>query len=236
MTELSREAQVMRTFGTLADTLVVGYDVVDLLQTLVDTCKDLLNTTAAGILLADDLGYLEVVASTSEANSLVELLQLGAEVGPSASSYATGQLLEADNLTAPGDWPEFRRDAVRHGFLSVTVFPLRLRDTTIGTLTIFGDSAEAMSESDQLAARAFADVATIGILHERTLRESTAIREQLQHALGSRIVIEQAKGMVAHLKGITVDEAFELIRSYARSHRLGIGAVASRVVDRSLTL
>ncbi len=236
MSELTREAQVMRTFGKLADTLVAGYDVVDLLQTLVDSCEELLSATEAGILLADDQGYLEVVASTSESSALVELLQLGAEAGPGERSFETGQPIHLAEIARSDEWPEFRERTLARHLLSLDVFPLRLRDTIIGTLTVFRDSVGEMAESDRVAAQAFADVATIGILHERSLRESTIVREQLQHALGSRIVVEQAKGMVAHTRQLSVDDAFDLIRAYARAHRMGIGTVAAGIVARTLTL
>jgi transcriptional regulator with GAF, ATPase, and Fis domain len=227
----------MRTFATLADTLVVGYDVVDLLQTLVDSCRDLLDAAAAGILLADDSGYLEVVASTSESTHLVDVLQLASEAGPGKESFETGQsVFTLDIADAPPSWRRFSESALSQGFHSVVTFPLRLREVTIGTLTLFRSSTDDMDELDSTAARAFADVATIGILHERSLRESTVLAQQLQHALSSRIVIEQAKGVLAHRHSITVDDAFTMLRSYARSTQTGISAVASRILDKSLSL
>ncbi|MCU1513785.1 MAG: transcriptional regulator [Microbacteriaceae bacterium] len=227
----------MRTFATLADTLVAGYDVVDLLQTLVDACRDLLDASAAGILLANDAGYLEVIASTSEASHLVEMMQLGAEAGPCIESFRTGQSVSVPDVAdAPAAWVRFRDSALEQGFRSVYALPLRLRETTIGTLNLFRDTVGVMDESDEIAARAFADVATIGILHERSLRESNLVQEQLQLALGSRTIIEQAKGIVAFTKDISVDQAFGLIREHARVQQAGLGAVAARIVDRSLAL
>lgn len=237
MTELTREDRLLRTFASLADTLVDDYDVVDLLQMLVDTCRDLLDTTAAAILLADATGELDVVASTSEASRLVEVIQLSAEAGPCVESFHTGRVVSLPDVNeSPAEWSRFRGAALAQGFVSVHAVPLRLRETTIGTLNLLRDTVGELEPQDQTAAQAFADVATIGILHERSLRETAVLAEQLQGALNSRIVIEQAKGVVAYTRGVPIDEAFELIRRYARSHQLGISQVAARIVDRSLRL
>lgn len=236
MNDLTQQ-QLLRTFVTLADTLIDEYDVVDLLQSLVDTCRDVLETTAAGILLADATGELEVVASTSEAGRLVEVMQLSAEAGPCIESFRSGARVSVPDIAASDqDWGQFRDSALAQGFRSMDALPLRLRDTTIGTLNLMHADVGAAPEENIQAAQAFADVATIGILHERTLRESAILSEQLQAALNSRIVIEQAKGVVSHTRGVSIDEAFALMRDYARSHSIGLSTVAARLVDRSLHL
>lgn len=233
----TREGQFLQTFATLADTLVAGYDVVDLLQMLVDSCRDLLGATAAGILLADEGGELEVVASTSESSRLVEMMQLGAEAGPCIESYYTGRpVVVTDIDLSPPEWARFRESALEQGFGAVYALPLRLRETTIGTLNLFQGVAGAMADDDVTAARAFADVATIGILHERSLRESNLVQEQLQNALNSRILIEQAKGVIAHKNTVSVDDAFTLLRTYARNNQRGIAEVAADIVGRRLSI
>jgi GAF domain-containing protein len=231
------QQRLLETFVTLADTLIDDYDVVDLLQFLVDTCRDVLDTTAAGILLADARGDLEVVASTSEASRLVEMMQLSAEKGPCIESFRSGRRVSVPDIDASKDeWWQFRGSALAQGFRSMDALPLRLRDATIGTLNLLRSTPGAAPEESILAAQAFADVATIGILHERTLRESAILSEQLQAALNSRIIIEQAKGVVSHTRGVSIDEAFTLMREYARSHSIGLSIVAARLVDRSLRL
>ena len=228
---------LLETFVKLADTLIDDYDVVDLLQVLVDTCRDVLDTTAAGILLADSRGELEVVASTSEASRLVEIMQLSAEQGPCIESYRSGRSVSVPDIEVSKDeWWQFRGSALAQGFRSMDALPLRLRDTTIGTLNLLRSEPGAAPEDTIRAAQAFADVATIGILHERTLRESAILSEQLQAALNSRIVIEQAKGVISHTRGVSIDDAFALMRQYARSHSVGLSIVAARIVDRSLRL
>ena len=231
------QRRLLETFVTLADTLVADYDVVDLLQLLVDTCRDVLDTTAAGILLADENGELEVIASTSEASRLVEMMQLSAEEGPCIESFHSGRRVSVPDIEdSKPEWWQFRGSALRQGFHSMDALPLRLRDTTIGTLNLMRESPGEAPEEAVAAAQAFADVATIGILHERTLRESAVLTEQLQAALNSRIVIEQAKGVVSHTRGVTIDEAFALIRQYARSHNTGLSVVAAGIVNRTLRL
>lgn len=237
MTETTKETRLLQTFAGLADTLVDGYEIVDLLQLLVDSCSELLDTTAAAILLAGPSGELDVMASTSEASRLVELIQLSAEAGPCVESFRTGEVVSVPDIAAsPEHWARFRDSAIGQGFASVHAVPMRLRDNTIGTLNLLRDRPGDLDEQDRIAARAFADVATIGILHERSLRETALLAEQLQGALSSRVIVEQAKGVVAYTNGVTIEQAFELIRRYARSHQLGISQVAARLVDRSLRL
>jgi GAF domain-containing protein len=237
MTEITKETRLLQTFAILADTLVDGYDVVDLLQLLVDSCAELLDTTAAAILLADAEGELDVMASTSEASHLVEVIQLSAEAGPCIECFRTGEVVEVPDIAeSPPEWARFRDRALELGFASVYAVPMRLRDNTIGTLNLLRGRVGTLSEEDRIAARAFADVATIGILHERSLRETALLAEQLQGALSSRVVIEQAKGVVAYMNGVSIEESFELIRRYARSQQLGISKVAAAIVDRSVRL
>jgi|GEM_PF-132760 len=235
MTESTREIELLRAFAGLADTLVAGYDVVDLMQRLVDTCRDLLEVTASGVLLADETGELDLMASTSEASRLVELFQLSAYSGPCIKSYTTGQVVAVPDIEAvPERWAQFRDRATAQGFSSIVAIPLRLRDQTIGTLNLLHETRGLLPENDLVAAQAFADVATIGILHQRTLHESDTIREQLQSALNSRIVIEQAKGVVAQLLKVSIDEAFTIIRDHARRTQQGLTTVATAIVERRL--
>ena len=238
MTETTRDARLLQTFAMLADTLVDDYDIVELLQSLVDACRDLLNTTAAGILLADGHGDLELVVSTSEASRLVEIMQLGAQAGPCIECYRTGAAdLGAVDRGRPrrvGRVPRQRaRSGLRLGRGASRCGCARRRSARS---TCCVPSRARHPRSDMVAARAFADVATIGILHERSIRESEVLSQQLQLALNSRVVIEQAKGVVSFTNGVPVDEAFDLIRAYARSHQLPLSDVAGRLVRRELTL
>jgi len=237
VSEASREAVIVDAFATLADSLVAGFDVIELLQTLVETCLTVLDVQEAGILLADEDGDLDVVASTSEASTLVETMQLDARSGPCWTCFTTSEPVSLPDVAVGQDrWPEFAAVAREQGFFSVHAVPLRLRGTVIGTLNLLRTSVGALDESDVRVAQALADVATIGILQERALRESAVVQRQLQGALDTRVVIEQAKGVVAHVRGVSTDEAFTLIRQHARDHRQKLADVATMLVERRLTL
>lgn len=237
MTEATRDVRLLQLFAKLADTLVDDYDVIDLMQTLVDACQELLEATDAGILLADPDGDLELIASTSEAARVVEVMQLGAESGPCIECFLTGAPVSVPDIAAETErWPLFRQTALQNGFTAVEAIPMRLRNTTIGTLNLLRSSPGTPPAEDLSAARAFADVATIGILHERTLRETESLSRQLQTALNSRVLIEQAKGVVSFTAGVPIADAFDLIRTYARTRGLRLGDVAERVVRREIHL
>ncbi|HYI32269.1 MAG TPA: GAF and ANTAR domain-containing protein [Glaciibacter sp.] len=229
--------QVVDTFVTLADTLVDGYDVVDLMHTLVDTCSALVKASAGGILLVNDHRQLEVVASTNERSRLVELMQLRGGGGPCLDSYLTGRPVSVPDLaTDDSRWPVFRAQALEQHFRAVHAVPLRLRAETIGSLNLFWDRPDALDERDAEVVQALAHVATIGILQERAMRESTIAREQLQRALNSRVVIEQAKGVVAQTRNVGMEEAFSLIRDYARKNQTPLAVVSEGIVTRTITV
>lgn len=236
MNDVEREAALVDAFAALADTLVADYDVVELLQTLVDTCVALLDVTAAGLLLADvDSSRLDLMASTSEESRLVETMQLAAEAGPCIECFRTGAIVSLPDIReARPDWADFRDRALEQGFRSMYAVPLRLRQSTVGTMNLFRDAVGELNERDTRVAQALADVATIGLLHERNFRANDLLRQQLQLALNSRVVIEQAKGVLAHTHDVTTDRAFALLRDYARSHRLPLAQVAQQLVQRSL--
>jgi GAF domain-containing protein len=237
MTGNTREEMLLDTFMTLSDTLVEDYDIVDLLQTLVETCESAFDITAAGILLADDDGTLEVVASTSEAARLVEVMQLSAEAGPCIECFTTGHTISLPDIRlAPDEWSRFRAGAVEQGFLSVYAIPLRLRDDVIGALNLLRAEPGELNATDVRAAQALANVASIGIMHERSLRENGIVRDQLQYALDSRVVIEQAKGVLSHIHRISTDQAFDLLRDYARKNQQKLAVTALRVVRLEISL
>ncbi|MGO2542919.1 MAG: GAF domain-containing protein [Specibacter sp.] len=237
MAILSRARRVSAAFVKIADTLVADYDVVDLLHTLVDESVALLDAAAAGLLLVDPAGDLQVMASTSEESQLVEVLQLEAGVGPCVDCFRTGAVVAINDIASDGaPWPHFQAAALSQGFVSVHAVPMRLRGHTIGALNLFRHEAGPLSSEDAAIAQAFADVATISLLQERALRESDVVNEQLQRALNSRIVIEQAKGVIAHTANVTIDEAFILLRTHARSHNRPLSETSREVVERTVTI
>jgi len=231
-----RESRLASTFVRLTDTLVVGFDMVDLLHSLVETTGDLLEASAVGLVLSDGSGELDVAASTNENTALIELAQVRAGTGPCVECYVTGRPVFASEIGSRPDWEEFDRLAATQGFQSVHSVPLRLRETIIGALTMYWGQPNTLSATDATIAQSLADVATISILQERALRESDLTVEQLQIALESRVLIEQAKGVLAWTHNLGMDEAFALLRGYARSNSMPLKAVAAGVVDRSLSI
>jgi transcriptional regulator with GAF, ATPase, and Fis domain len=233
VSEQTREQQLLQVFVKLADTLVADFDVVELLQMLVETCQETFDVTAAAILLSGDDG-LDLIASTSEESRTVELMVLGSEEGPCLDAFHRGAAVTVPDLREGAEWPRFRTVAIENGFSAVHALPMRLRDESIGALTLFESRDEVMGASDVEAAQALADVATIGILQERAIRENQTVRRQLQSALDSRVVIEQAKGVVAYTHGEGMDEAFRRIRSYARESRRPLTEVSRAIVAREI--
>lgn len=233
---MNRERRLTDAFVFLADSLVVGYDVVEILQSLVDSCAELVDAAAVGLALADENGVLSVVASTKEDDALVDLMQPDSGDGPCAESYRTGEVASVADIAADTRFPRFSTDAAALGFASAHVVPMRLRDTVIGALSIFRIEPGPLGDDDATVARALADVATISILHERALRDSSIAQQQLQRALDSRVIIEQAKGVIAQGHLVDMDEAFRLLRTYARTNGLNLRDVAELVVKRSITI
>jgi len=233
---MTRDARLARRFVALADTLVDDYDLVDLLDQLVTSCVDLLGMTAAGLLLKDGRGSLQVLASSSDATRVVELYQLEASEGPCLDAVLTGRPVSVHQVEElRSRWPSYASAAVSHGYLSVHACPMRLREQTIGALNVFGSAAAPLQPDDLEIAQALADVATIGILQQRSLHRSWVVAEQLQTALDSRIVIEQAKGVLAEHGRTDMETAFASLRSYARRTNSRLGVVAQQLVRRQLS-
>jgi GAF domain-containing protein len=230
-----REVLLARTLVELADTLVADFDVVELLTRLADRCVEVLGVGAAGLMLAGPDGDLRVMASSSEAMRVLELFELQSQEGPCLDCYRSGQpVLEPDLTAAGGRWPRFATETIAAGFCSVQALPMRLRGTVIGALNLFHLEVGEMRRADVEGAQALADVATIAILQHRASLEAQVLNQQLQHALNSRIVIEQAKGMVAERAGLNMQVAFSALRAYARNHNLRLVDVAESVINGSL--
>jgi GAF domain-containing protein len=229
---MPRQDRLAQTLVELADTLVDDFDVVELLTLLTDRCVDVLDVGAAGLMLAAPEGDLRVLASSSEAMRVLELYELQAQEGPCLECYRTSTPVVDDDLATPDErWPRFAAEAVAMGFRSVHALPLRLRGTVIGALNLFHTEPHEMRPADVDAAQAFADVATIAILQHRAKLEAQVVNTQLQHALNSRVVIEQAKGMVGERLGLNMEQAFATLRNHARRHNLQLAELARDVID-----
>jgi GAF domain-containing protein len=230
-----RDKLLAQTFVDIADTLVNDFDVVEYLSVLTGRCVDLFDLSEAGIMLADPGGALHVAAASSERMGLLELFELQHDEGPCLDCYHSGAQVGCPDLAAAVDrWPSFGPEAIGAGFGSVFALPMRLRDETIGSLNLLRHQADDLSNDDLIAAQALADVATIGILQHRAAEESRLLTEQLQYALNSRVVIEQAKGVIAQHSNLPMHDAFSALRSYARDHNARLVDVAEAVAQRSL--
>ena len=232
---MTREADVVKALVEMADTLAGDYDVVDMLTGLTDRCVSLLGVSAAGVMLASPAGSLGLVASSSEAMRLLELFELQAQEGPCLDAFRTGEPVEHQNLHAgAGRWPLFSAAARQAGFASAVALPLRLREVILGALNLLSITDAPMAEADVIVARAFADLAALSIAQYRAGAEAQRLNEQLSAALTSRIVIEQAKGVISERAGVDLAEAFSRLRAYARNHNLRLTDVAQAATDGTL--
>jgi transcriptional regulator with GAF, ATPase, and Fis domain len=220
------------TFVELTDTMVVGFDVIDFMHMLTNRSVELLDVSAAGLLLADPRGELRVVAASSEAARLLELFQLQNDEGPCLECFRSGQPVQIPDLAAVVHrWPQFAPAAGQAGFAAVQALPMRLREQVIGALNLFRTAPGAFASADIRVGQALADVATISLLQERNMRHSDTLNEQLQTALNSRVIIEQAKGKLAERLGLDMDQAFSLLRESARTSNRRLSDVAQAFVN-----
>jgi GAF domain-containing protein len=227
-------ALLARTFVDLADTLVSDFDVVDFMTTLSSRCVELFDASEAGLMLDSGDG-LAVVASSSRSMNLLELFELQHEEGPCVDCFLTGEAIASLDLAQDLDrWPNFAPEALAANFHSVYALPLRLRDTTIGSLNLLRVERGALSDDDLSEAQALADVATIGLLQHRAAEDAERLTGQLQHALESRIVIEQAKGVLAEHSNIPTDQAFDALRKYSRNYNRRLSDVARDIIERAV--
>jgi GAF domain-containing protein len=232
---LSRETTLAKTLVELADTLVADFDVVELLTVLTDGCIDVLDVGAAGLMLVAPGGDLRVMASSSDTMRVLELFEIQSQEGPCLDCYRTGQpVLNQHLATADDRWPRFAAEALAAGFHTVHALPMRLRGTVLGALNLFHIHPGDMRQADIDAAQAMADVATIAILQHRAAHEAQRLNDQLNHALNSRVVIEQAKGMLAERLGIDLEQAFATLRNHARNHNVQLVDVAHSILDGTL--
>lgn len=229
--------QLAEAFVALADTLTEDYDLIEFLHGLCASCVDLLGVTEAGVVLADRRDHLRPLASSSERMHLLELIEVQSQDGPCLDAWHAKAPVRSDDLAADLErWPTFAPSALDAGLRSAYALPMRLRSECVGALNLFADQPDALSAEDQALGQALADVATIGIINERAGRRQDLVSDQLEEALHRRVVLEQAKGVIAELHGCDVDQAFTVIRDHARRHGEHLHLVALAVVGRELAI
>jgi GAF domain-containing protein len=234
---MARESLLVATFVELADNLVDDFDVIDVLTLLSSRCVEAIDVDAAGVMLAAPGGDLQFVASSSESMRVLEMFQIQSDEGPCVDCYKSGEAIINQELTEPSRrWPNFTPRAIALGFHSVHCLPMRLRGRTIGTLNFFRMKEGLLAYDDAVLAQGLADVATIAILQHRNAIDAQTLNSQLNTALNSRIIIEQAKGKVSQATGADMDEAFNRLRTYARNNNQGLTSLATKLVDGSFPI
>ncbi|MFC6156982.1 GAF and ANTAR domain-containing protein [Kribbella jiaozuonensis] len=237
MTAIDR--RVREVFIELSDTLVDDFDIIEFLDRLAMRCSELLGVSACGIVLADHHGVLNLVAASSEEARLVELTQLQTLEGPCLDAFTSGRPVQYADLwddTARSRWPRFTAATIDAGYRSVQALPMRLRDNVLGAVNLLSTSTGTLSTDTITLGQALADAATIGIVHQRALARQELVTEQLQMALNSRVLIEQAKGFLTHSLSVDVDEAFAVLRRYARANNRRLTEVADDIVQSRITV
>ena len=235
--DTSREPQVIDTFLTLTDTLTRDFDAVDMLTTLSENCVRLLDVSAAGVILADGRGGLSMAAASSERSRLLGIFAVAIDSGPCVDCVRIGESVASDDLaraSARLRWPRYTAGAQDAGFRATHALPMRLRDEVIGVLTLLHTDRHTLTAEDARLGQALADAATIGLMHERAIRRAEAVQEQLQGALESRVIIEQAKGVLAGSSHLSPEAAFAVLRSHARANGIRLTQLARDVVDGSI--
>lgn len=228
-----REDAIVAAFVAISGSLARGHDVNELLTQLAADCARLLDVSAVGLLLADSRGALHVVAASSERVADLEAFQAQRAQGPCHTCYLDGRQVNVPDLAAEAArWPDFAVVAEKAGVASVHAVPMRLRDAIIGALNLFGSVPGALNEADLRLAQALADVATVALIQDRAASDTNLVNEQLQRALDSRVVLEQAKGVLSYSGDLEMPEAFAALRHYARDHNLKLTELAGAVVNR----
>jgi transcriptional regulator with GAF, ATPase, and Fis domain len=233
MTKVNNMAQPLLSdvFIEMADTLVDDFDVLEFLHTLTERCVQLLGVSAAGLMVTDGAGRLRVVAASSERTRLLELFELQTDEGPCVECFHTAAAVSVENLPTAGRWPRFTAAASEVGYAAVHALPMKLRSDVIGALNLFGTEPGALDREKLRIGQALADIATVGLLQQRAIRARDVLTEQLQTALNSRVLIEQAKGLLAERMQIDVEQAFTILRSTARNRNQRLSALAQGLVD-----
>lgn len=230
-----REDDIVAAFVSIAGSLARGHDVNELLSELAADCARLLDVSAVGLLLADPRGVLHVLAASSDRVADLEAFQAQRAQGPCHTCYLDGQPVNVPDLAAAATrWPDFAVVAAKAGVASVHAVPMRLHDTVVGALNLFGATPGALNDSDLRLAQALADVATIALVQDRAAADRTIVNEQLQTALDSRVVLEQAKGVLSYSGELDMPAAFAALRTYARDHNIKLTELARALVNRAL--
>jgi hypothetical protein len=231
VTETPRETRVLSAVVSLVDSLLDDFDIVDLLTGLTERCAELLDVAAAGFLLANPLEQLRLLAATSEQAHELELFQLQADEGPCVDCYISGEPVSVADIRGEEQrWPQFVPAALDAGFASVHAIPMRAAGMVLGALGLFGTGPGELNEADLLVGQTLTRIASVAILQEHPPTPFTVV-PQLRSALTNHVIVEQAKGLLRQLLDVSVEEAFALLRTYARDNGDHLTDVARRLMS-----
>ncbi len=222
--------------ATLAEALVTDFDFVDLAHSLARSTVAALDAAAAGVMVVDRSGELQVVAASNEDAHVLEVFELQRQQGPCYDSWITGQAISASDLASHVTWPDFVAQALELGYTSACAVPLHFRGNGLGALNVFWSSPHEITSADLHAAQALANLAAVGLAQQAAPVNPRDLAEEVESAIHGRIAIEQAKGMLAVQAGITLEAAFELMSDFAHSRQVFVRAVARDVVERRITV
>lgn len=192
---LSGPADVARTFMEMTTAIADGAETVEVCTRLAHRCVALLPVAAAGILLRDPAGSLQVIGASSPSAHLLDLFQVQNDEGPCLECLASGEAVADVGLADSGRWPRFSALARQQDFSAVYALPLQSRDVTVGALNLF--ARWPLPEERLVIAQALADIATLSLLHVDARVDSTLLIQRIRLAVESRNTLDQARGMVA---------------------------------------
>lgn len=224
--------RVGEVFVALGDTLAEDFEVAGFLGGLAGYCLELLDTDGAGVMLAGAGGDLELLASTDEITRRLELSELVDRDGPCVAAYRTGVWVDHPSLdSAAPRRPGFDRSALAAGYRSAHAVPMRRGEQVIGVLNLFRRDSGPLPPHGKQLARALTDMATIGLLNRREVATHRTVAVQIQQAFTTRLIIEQAKGLLAGQLRVRPDQAFQRLRRHARQNNRNLAELAQAVVD-----
>jgi len=228
----------LRTLSRFAASLPSRYDLQEALSELTESVTSVLGLCGSWVTMADD-GQLHFVTSVSQASAELERdhAQLHPFPCPCRDAYSTGLVVRVTDVREElARWPQFSASATRLSIAGVAAIPMRLSDQVIGALNLYSPEPREWSDEDMAVAGVMADLATSYVVNVSKLRQQEQLSEQLQGALESRVVIEQAKGITAQQNSVTVEQAYQLMRSHARNNNASLRLVAQAIVAAGLRI
>jgi GAF domain-containing protein len=226
------QSLLLQTLSRFAVILPARYDVQEALSELTESVTAVLGLCGSWVTMADD-GGLNFLTAVSQVSAELERdhAQLHPFSCPCRDAYSTGEVVRVTDVREQSTrWPEFSAFATRLSLAGVAAIPMRLADEIIGALNLYSPEPRDWSDEDIAVAGVLANVATSYVVNASKLRQQQQLTEQLQEALKSRIVIEQAKGITAQQRAISVSEAYQLMRGHARRNNASLRVVAEAIV------